>query len=175
MKLQKFVLLAVSPLVFTLGGAAVLMGADALHAQFESPAIAQEAPNGRPERGNRPERGEPGERGDRGMRMFEQLNLSADQKQEIQTIREQAKANSEQLREQMENAREQMQSLMASNASDGELRQQHQRVQNLHQQMGDRRFDTMLQIRQVLTPEQRAQLAEMKPDRGGRRGGGDRS
>ncbi|MGK7926604.1 MAG: Spy/CpxP family protein refolding chaperone [Spirulina sp.] len=158
MKLQKFFLLAASPLVLTLGGAMAFMGADALHSQFNAPAIAQDGPGG----GRR----------DRGMRMLEQLNLSAEQKQQIQAIREQAKANSQQLREQMQNAREQMRSLMAGNASESELRQQHQVIDNLRDQMSDRRFETMLQIREVLTPEQRAQLAEMEPPQRGRRGGG---
>lgn len=163
MKLPKFFLLAASPLVLTLGGAVALVGVNALQAQFTAPAIAQEAPNG-----------ERGGRGDRGMRMLEQLNLSEDQKQQIQAIREQAKADSEQIREQMQSAREQMRSLMGSNASESELRQQHQVMENFRDQKSDRRFATMLQIREVLTPAQRAQLAEMEPPQRGGRGGGDR-
>jgi Spy/CpxP family protein refolding chaperone len=34
-------------------------------------------------------------------------------------------------------------------------------LQNLQQQASDRRFETMLQIREVLTPEQRNQMAEL--------------
>lgn len=165
MKLPKFLLLTASPLLLTLGGAVALVGADVLQTQLTSPAIAQEAPNNGRGRGDR---------GGRGMQMLEQLNLSETQRQQIQAIREQAKANSEQLREQMQTAREQMRALMASNASESELRQQHQVIENWRDQMSDRRFDTMLQIRQVLTPEQRAQLAELKASQRGRRGGGDR-
>ncbi|MEM9541842.1 MAG: Spy/CpxP family protein refolding chaperone [Cyanobacteria bacterium P01_E01_bin.42] len=160
MKLSKFFLLVASPLVLTLGGTAALIGTEAL--QTNSPAIAQEAPDG--DRGGRGGRG-------RGMqRMLEQLNLSDAQQQQIQAIREQAKANSEGLREEMKSAREQMRSLMSGNASESELRQQYQTIENLRDRASDRRFETMLQIREVLTPAQRTQLAEMEPPQRGRRG-----
>jgi Spy/CpxP family protein refolding chaperone len=51
---------------------------------------------------------------------------------------------------------------MATDASTEQLQQQHQQLQNLHQQLGDRRFDTMLQIREVLTAEQRTQLSQLR-------------
>jgi Spy/CpxP family protein refolding chaperone len=117
------------------------------------------------------------EPGDRMGRMFEQLNLSAEQQQQIESIHEQRKASSEGLREQMRAAKEEMRSLQASNASAEQMRQQHQKIQQLHQQMSDQRFETMLQVREVLTPEQQAKLAELKPERNGegqgrgRRGG----
>ncbi|MEB3281794.1 MAG: Spy/CpxP family protein refolding chaperone [Lyngbya sp.] len=110
--------------------------------------------------------------GDRMGRMFEQLNLSAEQQQQIDSIKEQRKASSEGLREQMRAAMEEMRSLQASNASADQLRQQHQKIQQLHQQMGNERFEIMLEIREVLTPEQRAQLAELKPERNGQERGG---
>ncbi len=64
---------------------------------------------------------------------------------------------------------------MTGNASDDQLRQQHQEMQALRQQVETRRFETMLQIRKVLTPEQRAKAAQlMQEHRGGHhhRGGG---
>jgi len=63
-----------------------------------------------------------------------------------------------------------MRSLMASDASSEQLREQHQKIRDLHQQMGDQRFETMLQIREVLTPEQRQQMQQLmeqnRPERG---------
>ena len=71
----------------------------------------------------------------------------------------------------MKAAREQMKALMSNNnSSSEELRQKHQQLQSLRQQMAERRFDTMLQIREELTPEQRSKMAELKPKFGGRRG-----
>ncbi|MDY7015727.1 MAG: Spy/CpxP family protein refolding chaperone [Cyanobacteriota bacterium] len=125
-----------------------------------SETLAQQPPGDRPSE----ERG--GERGER----LQQLNLTPEQTEQIRAIKEQARSANEGLREQMQSAREQMQSLMAGNASADRLRQQHNTIQTLHQQMSDRRFDTMLQVREILTPEQRAQLAEMGPPKRGGRG-----
>jgi Spy/CpxP family protein refolding chaperone len=117
-----------------------------------------------------------GPRGDRAEKLIEQLDLSEEQAEQIRAIREQSRAANEDLFEEVQQAREQMQSLLSSGASNAELEQQHERMQALHQQMGDRRFQTMLQIREVLTPEQQQQLAELMEQRreqfGGRRRGG---
>jgi periplasmic protein CpxP/Spy len=104
-----------------------------------------------------------------------ELNLTAEQQTQIKTIRDQEKTASESLRQQMKTAREQLGTLMAGNASDAQLRQQHDQVRQLGQQLGDRRFDTMLKIRNVLTPEQRTKAAElMKQHKGKGRWHGDR-
>ncbi len=105
------------------------------------------------------------EPGNRMGRMFEQLNLSAEQQQRIENIKEQRKASSEGMRQQMRATMEQMRALQASNATPEQLRQQHQQIQQMRQQMGNQHFETMLEIREVLTPEQRAQLSEMRPQR----------
>lgn len=109
------------------------------------------------------------EPGDRMSRMFEQLNLSAEQQQQIESIHQEAKTSSEGLRQQLRAATEQMRSLQANNASADELRQQHQKIQQYHQQMANQRFEAMLEVNQVLTPEQRTKLAELKPKRDGQR------
>jgi periplasmic protein CpxP/Spy len=75
------------------------------------------------------------------------------------------------LRQQARTAREKLSTLMTGNASDGELRQQHEQMQRLMQQLSARRFDTMLKVRSILTPEQRAKSAEMKKQHQGRRHG----
>jgi Spy/CpxP family protein refolding chaperone len=67
-----------------------------------------------------------------------------------------------------------MRSLLAENANPDELRQQHQQIQTLHQQLGNQRFETMLQVREILTPEQRSQMAELIQQHRGRRGFGAR-
>jgi len=51
------------------------------------------------------------------------------------------------------------------------LRQQHQEVQGLRNQLDNQRFETMLEIRQVLTPEQRTKMAELMEKRGHHHGG----
>ena len=63
-----------------------------------------------------------------------------------------------------------MRSLLANDASEEQLRQQHQNIQGLRQQLGNNRFETMLQVREILTPEQRTQMAELIEQKRGRRG-----
>ncbi|MDJ0704258.1 MAG: Spy/CpxP family protein refolding chaperone [Leptolyngbyaceae cyanobacterium MO_188.B28] len=116
-------------------------------------------------------------------RWLEQIDLSAEQTERIQAIREETKQTMEPLREQLRQERDMLQSQMAGDrATDEQLRAQHQKIQDLHQQLGVERFETMLAIRQVLTSEQRAEMAELMEQRreqrrqgqgyGGRFGGG---
>ncbi|MEY2979272.1 MAG: Spy/CpxP family protein refolding chaperone [Prochlorotrichaceae cyanobacterium] len=98
---------------------------------------------------------------DPGERWLDQLNLSADQLQQIQAIREQYKSQMEANRTDVQTSREDLRQLMAGTASDNELRQKHNELQNLMQQGGDLRFESMLAIRGVLTPEQRQQAAAL--------------
>ncbi|WP_439637973.1 Spy/CpxP family protein refolding chaperone [Spirulina sp.] len=104
------------------------------------------------------------------LQFAEQLGLSDAQRSEIEAIHTQAKTDSEAMRTQVEAAHEQMQTLMASDATDAELRQRHNQMQDLHREMGDRRFETMLATRNVLTPEQRVKMQELHGSGMGRRG-----
>lgn len=109
----------------------------------------------------------------RGMRgginnLIQQLDLTPEQSEQIRAIAEQSKTESQPLRQQLETNRQEMGSLLASNASPEELRTNHQNLQNLHQELGNNRFETMLEIREVLTPEQRTQMAELMEQRRGR-------
>jgi periplasmic protein CpxP/Spy len=104
--------------------------------------------------------------------MFEQLNLSADQQAQIKSIMEQTKTSNQGLRQQVKTVREQLKTVMgSSDASDDAIRQAHQQVQTLGQQMGEQRFETMLKIRSVLTPAQRTKFAELRKQGGGHHGG----
>jgi periplasmic protein CpxP/Spy len=165
MKLRSLLLAGAAAVLLPVGG--VVLTQSVLH----TTAIAQSTPatgdQGTLARGNRGKRGW-------GDKWQEQLNLSADQKAQIKQIRDQAKSDSQGLRQQMKAAFEKQQSLMAGNASDDQIRQQRREIQALRQQAEDRRFDTMLKIRQVLTPEQRTKAAQLMKEHRGRRHGGYR-
>ncbi len=113
-----------------------------------------------------------------GERWISELNLTADQQQQIEQIRQSSQGEFERLREQTRQAHEQMRQLMSSNASDSQLRNQHRQLQELNQQMSNLRFEQMLKIRAVLTEAQRRQLGENMQQRwdddenGGGRGRG---
>lgn len=102
-------------------------------------------------------------------RLTQKLDLTPEQSEQIEAITTQSKTDSQALFEQMQTSRQEMQSLLASDASPEQLRQQHQSVQNLQEQLSNNRFETMLQIREVLTPEQRTQMAELMQQRRGSR------
>ena len=73
------------------------------------------------------------------------------------------------LKEQMGAAREEMRSLMGGIGTPQQLRQQHQQIQGLRNQLGNQRFETILAIREVLTPQQRTKMAELIEERGHRK------
>jgi Spy/CpxP family protein refolding chaperone len=106
------------------------------------------------------------------------INLSTQQRQQIQALHQQTKNDTQALRQQLQQAEQQLRSLLAGNASDDQLRQLHQQIQPLRQQLDDKRFDMLLAERQILTPEQRTQLAQWmqqhQPQQRGGRGNGRR-
>ncbi len=112
-----------------------------------------------------PQRGKKGGR-QRWGRMMEELNLTSAQKAEIKSIREKYSSEYPDFKEEIQASRQKMQSLLANNASNGELRQQYEQMQRLRQKMGDRRFEAMLEMREVLTSEQRTKMAQLIKERG---------
>ncbi|OLP19638.1 hypothetical protein BST81_03585 [Leptolyngbya sp. 'hensonii'] len=94
---------------------------------------------------------------------LQRLNLTAEQQKKIQTILSEERSGAESLMQQLRQADEKMRSLLAANASADELRKQNREVQRLRQAMDERRFEVMLKMREVLTPEQRAKLAADRP------------
>ncbi len=94
--------------------------------------------------------------------LFQQLELTPEQSAQIETIEQKSRSETETLRQEMRQNVEKMRSLLtASDAAPEELRQQHEQIQALREQLDDQRFETMLQVREILTPEQRTQAAEL--------------
>ncbi len=98
-------------------------------------------------------------------RWLEDLNLSEEQRTQIRAIREGNQAEMQALHDQLRAEREAMHTLMASDATEAELRSQHDKLQTLHQEVADQRFENMLAVRAVLTPEQRAKLGDLLEER----------
>ena len=110
-----------------------------------------------------------GERGKKLERLLSQLDLTPEQAEQIRTIQEQSRSNSSELREQLQTQRQEMRSLYASDATAEEIRSERQKTEALTRQLSSDRFETMLQIREILTSEQRAKMAELKDSyQGGR-------
>lgn len=93
--------------------------------------------------------------------LFEQLNLSQPQKQQISTIRQKYRNEMAQTSNKLRTAQQELQKLMASDASRESLRAKNQQVGDLRQEMDKLRFESMLDIRDVLTTAQRQELEQM--------------
>jgi protein CpxP len=106
-----------------------------------------------------------GERGHRGQfwsTFLQELNLSQDQVQKIQDIRNQYKSQLAQPHQDLADANQKLRDLLVSGtATDDEIRTQHSKVEALQQQLADAGFEQMLAIRAVLTPEQRQRAADL--------------
>jgi Spy/CpxP family protein refolding chaperone len=71
------------------------------------------------------------------------------------------------IQEQMRVEREKMSMMMRNNESQNNLRSQHQKISALQQKMNNLRFESMLETRELLTPEQRQQFSAMMGEKRG--------
>ena len=103
----------------------------------------------------------------RGERLAEQLNLSADQAKQIQALRKDEKVDMKQKRIALRQQREKLKEMLASDASESDVRQAFQGIQSAQKDLAQEQFDKMLAIRKLLTPEQRKKFAEIHHKRRG--------
>jgi periplasmic protein CpxP/Spy len=118
------------------------------------------------------EKGKHGEmhQGDRHRRITETLGLSKDQVSQLEAIHDAGKNDSQAQYDALKTEMEAMQALVSESASANELRAKHQKIQSLKQAMGTERFETLLKMYEILTPEQRTKFAEKMKERGQRWG-----
>ncbi|MDJ0706811.1 MAG: Spy/CpxP family protein refolding chaperone [Leptolyngbyaceae cyanobacterium MO_188.B28] len=96
----------------------------------------------------------------RWMQWLQSLDLSDEQMQQIRAIYQQSRGETSSLRQQIHEKRERMYSLLTSEADSEQIIEIHQQVQTLQQELENQRFTALLEVRNVLTPEQRVQVAE---------------
>jgi len=97
--------------------------------------------------------------------MFEKLNLSADQKQKMQAVRDQYKDQISQRMQAVRQARQELETMMAGQANASQIREKHRQIMGLRQQLEDVQFESTLAMRELLTSEQRGQLAQLMQQR----------
>lgn len=157
MSLNRISLLAV--LILSVGSAVALADPNP-----QSPQIAQNAPGARPQRGNKDG-------------LLQQLNLTQQQMQQMQAIRQKYRTQIAPRQQALRQARQELATLMNSTASASEIRSKNQQVEELQQQLQKLRFESMLEMREVMTPEQRAkfvQLMQQRRQQKGQRAGKNR-
>ena len=91
---------------------------------------------------------------------FSQLNLSPEQKQSIQQIRQTDGAQVQQLRQDVKASRMQLRTLVNNDAPDLKIQQELDRLLQLQNQLTRLRISNWIKIRKVLTPEQKAQIRD---------------
>jgi protein CpxP len=140
---------AIAVLMFALGTTAA---ATAAPSPAQPDTIAQ---NQRP---NRPDGKEGG--------LFEKLNLSADQKQKMQAVRDRYKDQVSQRMQAVRQARKELEAMMSSStANASQMRDKHRQIMGLRQQLQEVQFESTLAMRDLLTPEQRSQFSQQMQQR----------
>lgn len=96
----------------------------------------------------------------RWMEWLRSLDLSDQQMEQIRTIYQQSRRDTSSLRQQLRESRERMYSMLTTDVDSDQIVQIHQQVQTLQQELENQRFAAMLEVRDVLTPEQRVRVAD---------------
>ncbi|MNK62769.1 periplasmic protein [compost metagenome] len=103
-------------------------------------------------------------------KMFDKLNLTAEQREKIKTLRQQGQERNKAQREQLMTKRKELHQLVRSASSTREQAIAKQREVNaLQDQLAEARLNAWFEMRAVLTPEQLKQLEQFKPQRGEKR------
>ncbi|HTL88715.1 MAG TPA: Spy/CpxP family protein refolding chaperone [Leptolyngbya sp.] len=150
--LRRASIIVASTALVLVGGAAVLREVGTRQAQSVE---MRETPTP-----NRPGQGEMG--------LMRELNLSADQMSKIQQVRTRYRDELKRDRDAARQAQQELRTLMAGNATDDQIREKYRQVKDLRTKIADAQFNSMLEMRNVLTPEQRQKFAaRMDKQRGG--------
>ncbi|AFY74025.1 hypothetical protein Syn7502_01999 [Synechococcus sp. PCC 7502] len=88
------------------------------------------------------------------------LNLSDSQKQQIESILQKGKESRRTAMEELREKERELRGMMDGTATREVLTQKFNQIQNLRRQNEQRRFEQMLAIREILTPQQRSQLSK---------------
>lgn len=97
------------------------------------------------------------------------LDLTAEQQAKMKALREKNREQVQKLREAMRAKHDELKTLLAGDGSVDKARGIHKDVQDTKRKLEDLHFESMMELRTLLTPEQRKKLAEAM---GAHHGGG---
>ena len=97
--------------------------------------------------------------------LAKELNLSRDQIQKLQQLRKNTQGKNKERRQTLQTAKQELNQLIQGNASTDQVRQKRQQVQSLQREIADTNFENTLAIREILTPEQRVKLQQIRAQR----------
>ena len=93
--------------------------------------------------------------------LFQQLNLTEEQHQQIKQIHRQYKQQIIRKKNTIAKLQQQLSDMMVGNESVEVLRAKNQQLSLLRQEIGTLRFESMLATREILTPQQRQKFREL--------------
>lgn len=102
-------------------------------------------------------------------KFLDRLDLSEAQSTQIKAIYRRHYQTNQESRQELREARKEMESLLISEVNSNRIRQKHREIQSLNQELGNSRFEAILEVREVLTPQQRQEIADMMAKYRGRR------
>ena len=118
-------------------------------------------------------RGERGGKGSMHKKVMKELNLTVEQKEKIAIIRGEERKARKAKREQRKELKESMHQAIV-NFNESEMRKAHNQLEELRANHNNKRFENLIKLLKILTPEQRKEFAELnkkyKDRRNGRRG-----
>jgi Spy/CpxP family protein refolding chaperone len=98
------------------------------------------------------------------------LDLSAEQKAKLKELRRGRRDKMQALQNSLQDAREDLHDLLQSNGKgedfNAKARAQNGKVLDLAKQLGQERFESILEIRAILTPEQLKKFGRFRPGMG---------
>jgi periplasmic protein CpxP/Spy len=92
--------------------------------------------------------------------LIQALNLTPEQQKQLEIAFNRNKEPIKQNQQALEQTALELQALIEGTATSNQLRQKHNQLQQLRQQLENINFENMLIIREALTPEQRRKLSE---------------
>jgi Spy/CpxP family protein refolding chaperone len=93
--------------------------------------------------------------------LFQRLNLNQEQQQQIRRIHQQYKRQIRKKRHSIDKLQQQLSNMMVGTEPVELLRAKNERLSVLRQEIGALRFESMLAIRNILTPQQRQKYKEL--------------
>jgi periplasmic protein CpxP/Spy len=137
----------------------------AIHSQFSAQGPSATGSVDEPVEGNNPSSNKGGRRGG----ILHGLNLTPAQFKQLSAVRRQYQPSIRDRAKIVRTSQAELRRLLASSASEAEVKSKYQQVQQLRQELQQLRFESLLAMRHILTPQQRqafeAELGRRKASR----------
>lgn len=94
-------------------------------------------------------------------KVLQQLNLTPDQLQKLKAVRDRDRPQMHELAQKLRQTNKELQDLLAGTEGSDLIRAKHTQAMSLQQDLQNKHFERMLTMREILTPQQRAQLKDI--------------